>query len=200
MQVVMQCAIRQEIGDYNHIEFYIIIKMQNIVLSMGNGSYKSYSTTIKDKQKKAWTLHAVPQWSYYGISLCLLKNPWPKFRDCWCTSLCIIIPGARTHNEPLRTDGGGQSGKTKQSTAGSRSVEGIKPTNTPQAMERSRWAKEGCVPERICGPWRSGSKNSKQGGSELASSDPQRGRSRGMRHRRTKYENSGERSASNGCC
>lgn len=144
----------------------------------------------KTNKKRTSTLHAVPQWSYYEISLCLLKNPWPNFRDCWCTSVCIIIPGARTHNEPLRTDGGGQSGKTKQSTAGSRSVEGIKPTNTPQARERSRWAKEGCVPERICGPWRSGSENSKQGSSELASSDPQRGRSRGMRHRRTKHDNS----------
>lgn len=52
MQGVMQRAIRQETGDYNHIVFYIIIKMQNIVLSMRNASFKSYSTTIKDKQEK----------------------------------------------------------------------------------------------------------------------------------------------------
>lgn len=49
MQGAMQRAIRQ---DYNHIVFYIIIKMQNIVLSMRNASYKSYSTRIKDKQEK----------------------------------------------------------------------------------------------------------------------------------------------------
>lgn len=102
-------------------------------------------------------------------------------------SLSIIIPGALTQNEPLRTDVGGQSGKKKQSIAVSRSAEGIKPTNTPQAREHSRWANEACVPERTCGPWCSGSENSKEGSSESASSDPQRGRSGGMRHRRTKH-------------
>lgn len=38
MQGAMQRAIIQETGDYNHIVFYIIIKMQNIVLSMRNAS------------------------------------------------------------------------------------------------------------------------------------------------------------------
>lgn len=48
--------------------------------------------------------------------------------------------------------------------------------------------KAGRVPERICGPWRSGRENSKEGSGESVSGDPRRDASRDMRHRRSKRE------------